>query len=40
MIKEKPKIYKMSQWNNQITFKDITNEFDENKTVETKKNSF
>ena len=26
------KIYKMSQRNNQISFKDITNEFDENKT--------
>ena len=24
----------MSQWNNQISFKDITNEFDANKTIE------
>ena len=24
----------MSQWNNHISFKDITNEFDENKTIE------
>ena len=24
MEKDKPKIYKMSQWNNQISFKDIT----------------
>ena len=30
----------MSQWNNQISFKDITNEFDENKTIEKIKISF
>ena len=34
MTNDKPKIYKMSQWNNQISLKDITNEFDENKSVE------
>ena len=30
----------MSQWNNQISFKDIANEFDENKTVEKIKIAF
>ena len=40
MINEKPKIYKMSQWYNQISFKDITNEFDENKTIEKIKIAF
>ena len=40
LINDKPKIYKMSQWNNQISFKDITNEFDENKTIEKIKIAF
>ena len=40
MEKDKPKIYKMSQWNNQISFKDITNEFEENKTIEKIKIAF
>ena len=40
MTNDKPKIYKMSQWNNQKSFKDITNEFDENKTVEKIKIAF
>ena len=40
MINDKQKIYKMSQWNNQISFKDITNEFDENKTIEKIKIAF
>ena len=35
MINDKPKIYKMSQWNNQISFKDITNECEEDKINET-----
>ena len=30
----------MSQWNNQLFFKDITNEFDENKTIEKIKIEF
>ena len=30
----------MSQWNNQISFKDITSEFDENKTIEKIKIAF
>ena len=37
MINEKHKIYKMSQWNNQISFQDITNECEVdilNKTLE------
>ena len=40
MEKDKPKIYRMSQWNNQISFKDITNEFEDNKTVEKIKIAF
>ena len=33
-INDKLKLYKISQWNNKISFKDITNEYDENKTIE------
>jgi len=43
MINDKPKLYKMSQWNNQISFQDITNECEEdkmNKTIEKIKISF
>ena len=35
MNNEKPKLYKMSQWNNQISFQDITNDCEEDKLNKT-----
>ena len=40
MINDKHKIYKISQWNNQISFKNKKNEFEENKTIEKIKIAF
>ena len=34
MMNAKPKLYKITQLNNQISFKDITDEYDENETIE------
>ena len=35
MNNEKPKLYKISQWNNQISFQDITNDCEEDKLNKT-----
>ena len=40
MINDKHKIYKISQWNNQLSFKNKKNEFEENKTIKKIKIAF